>query len=119
MNARSGRGRSMLAIAAVLVGLLAFSASASAAKSVVYNNIVSPLPGNFASIGFEATSTAEFGGQVQLAGSARKHARVTVAMSAYIQPVASHTKRFCTSSRRETWRMIGDDALLITRCGTR
>ena len=83
MNTRRTRGRSMLAIVAVLVGVLVMSASASAAKSVVYDNIVNPLPGNFASIGYEATSTAEFGGQVQLAGTARKHPSVTVAMSAW------------------------------------
>ena len=82
MNAKSGRGRSVLAILAVLVGVLALSASASA-KTVVYNNIVAPLPGNFASIGFAATSTAEYGGQVELAGTARKHPTVTVAMSAW------------------------------------
>jgi hypothetical protein len=82
MNAMTGRGRSVLAIVAVLVGVLALSASASA-KTVVYNNIVAPLPGNFASIGFAATSTAEYGGQVQLAGTARKHPTVTVAMSTW------------------------------------
>jgi hypothetical protein len=82
MNATRGRRLGLLSIVAVLVGVLAFSASASA-KTVVYNNIVEPLPGNFASIGFEATSTAEFGGQVQLAGTARKHPKITVAMSAW------------------------------------
>jgi hypothetical protein len=82
MNAMNGRGRSLLAIVAILVGVLALSASASA-KTVVYKNIVEPLPGNFASIGFEATSTAEFGGEIQLAGTARKNPTVTVAMSAW------------------------------------
>jgi hypothetical protein len=81
MNARTLRGRSTLAVVAVLVGLLALTASASA--SVVYNNIVEPLPGNFASIGFEATSTAEFGGEIELAGTARKSPHITVAMSAW------------------------------------
>jgi hypothetical protein len=85
MNGRIGRGRGVLAIAAVLVGVPALSASASAAgaKEVVYNNIVAPLPGNFASTGFAATQTSEYGGQVELAGAARKHPIVTVAMSAW------------------------------------
>jgi hypothetical protein len=83
MNGRIGRGRSVLAIAAVLVGVLALSASAASAREVVYNNIVSPLPGNFASIGFGATQTSEYGGQVELAGAARKHPIVTAVMSAW------------------------------------
>jgi hypothetical protein len=83
MNGRIRRGRSVLAIAAVLVGVVALSASAASAKEVVYNNIVSPLPGNFASTGFAATQTAEYGGQVELAGAARKHPVVTVAMSTW------------------------------------
>jgi len=82
MNATSVRGRSLLAFAAVIVAVLAFSASAGA-KIVVYNNIVEPLPGNFASEAFEATSTAEYGGEVELAGTARMHPRITVAMSAW------------------------------------
>jgi hypothetical protein len=82
MNAKSGRGRSVLAIVAVLVGVLALSASAGA-RTVVYNNIVEPLPGNFASVGYAATSTSEYGGEVGLAGTARKHPVVTVAMSAW------------------------------------
>src|SRR5258705_11657634 len=82
MNARSRRGRSLLAIAAVLVGVLAFAASAGA-KTVVYNNIVTPLPGNFASQPFEAASTAEYGGQIELSGTARKHPLITAAMSAW------------------------------------
>jgi hypothetical protein len=82
MNARIRRGRSVLAIAAVLVGVLAFAASAGA-KTVVYNNIVTPLPGNFASQPFEAASTAEYGGQIELSGTARKHPLITVAMSAW------------------------------------
>lgn len=79
----NGRIRSLLALAAALVGVMALGASAASAKEVVYDNIVSPLPGNFASIGFAATQTSEYGGQVELAGAARKHPVVTVAMSAW------------------------------------
>ena len=82
MSITSLRGRSLLALTAAFAAILAVAASASA-KTVVYNNIVEPLPGNFASTGFEATSTAEYGGQIQLAGTARKHPAVTVAMSAW------------------------------------
>jgi hypothetical protein len=92
MNAGTGRARSLLAIAAVLVGVLVLSASASAAKTVVYNNIVEPLPGNFASIGFAANSAAEYGGQVELAGTARKSPKITVAMSSWGCQEGSWTK---------------------------
>jgi hypothetical protein len=82
MNATSVRGRSLLAIATVIVGMLALTASAGA-KTVVYNNIVEPLPGNFASEAFEATQTSEYGGELELAGSYRSHPKITVAMSAW------------------------------------
>jgi hypothetical protein len=76
-------GLKLLAMVALAVGVLAAAATAASAREVVYSNIVSPLPGNYASIGYEATSTAEYGGQVQLAGTGRKHAIVTVAMSTW------------------------------------
>jgi hypothetical protein len=47
----------------------------------VYKNIPGPLPGDLPSQGFEETSTAEFGGQVQLDPGARRNPRVIVAMS--------------------------------------
>jgi hypothetical protein len=67
-------------LAAVAVG--AVMASAASAE-VVYDNVPSPLPGNFASIGLAATSTSEFGGEVELAGTARKQPTVTVVMSSW------------------------------------
>jgi hypothetical protein len=64
-----------------VTGLAVFASSASAA--VVYDNIAAPQPGNVASIGFQATSTSEWGGQVELAGTARKDPKVTVLMSSW------------------------------------
>ncbi len=89
------RARSVLAIMSVLVAALAMSASANA-KTVVYNNIVEPLPGNFASIGYAATSTAEYGGLVELAGTARKNPKVTVAMSSWACKYGNVTTETCT-----------------------
>jgi hypothetical protein len=64
--------------------LMAIAASgASAAPEVIYNSIPSPFPGNVPSLGFEATSAAEFGGQVEFAGTPRRGATVTVAMSSW------------------------------------
>jgi hypothetical protein len=73
---------------AVLFGLLAASAavlaagaSAAPTPSVVYNAVPSPLPPNVASLGFQATSTSEFGDYVHLAGTDRVLNAVTVTMS--------------------------------------
>ena len=61
---------------------LAFAASAGAVGSTdVYNATPSPLPPNVASLGFEATSTSEFGDHVNLAGTNRVLNTVTVTMS--------------------------------------
>jgi hypothetical protein len=72
-----------MAVALLAVGALtALTAGASSAE-VIYNNIPSPLPGNFASIGFDATSTTQFGGEIEVAGTARKNPTVTVVMSSW------------------------------------
>lgn len=99
MTRVNGRARSLLAIVSVLVAALAMSASANAAKTVVYNNIVEPLPGNFASIGYAATSTAEYGGLVELAGTARKGPKVTVAMSSWACKYGNWSTNTCTTPK--------------------
>jgi hypothetical protein len=67
-----------LVAAALSVSL---AASSALAAGVVYNAIPSPLPPNVASVGFEATSTSEFGDYVHLAGTNRGLDTVTVTMS--------------------------------------
>jgi hypothetical protein len=69
------------ALSVGVLAVLAFASSASAA--VVYDNIASPQPGNVASLGYEANSTSEWGGQIELAGAARKDPKVTVLMSSW------------------------------------
>ena len=49
--------------------------------TVVYNNIPSQLPGNVPSQGFQCCQTAEFGDNVELAGTARRPISATVLMS--------------------------------------
>jgi hypothetical protein len=66
---------------AVVVSI--FVAAGSAGAATVYNNIPSPLAGNYPSQSFEATQTAEFGGQVELAAGARTNPGVTVTMSSW------------------------------------
>jgi len=64
--------------AAISVSVAAGSAFAAGAA---YDATPSPLPPNVASVGFEATSTSEFGDYVHLAGSNRDLQTVTVTMS--------------------------------------
>lgn len=54
---------------------------AGTGATIAYNRIPNPLPPNYPSLGFQATSTAEFGDLVTLAGTARRGGSVTVAMS--------------------------------------
>ena len=73
-----------LAVALVAAAALSAAAAGGAqASEVVYNNIPSPLPGNFASFGNEAYSLSEFGGMVEFTGTAHKKQTVTVAMSSW------------------------------------
>ena len=69
-------------VAAAAAASLALAASAGAVtSSVVYNATPSPLPPNVASLGFEATSTSEFGDLVHLDGTNRVLNAVTVTLS--------------------------------------
>ncbi len=62
---------------------LATASSASAAAVTVYDNGPTPLPGNVVSQSFEATSTSEFGGQVDFDGTQRHNPKLTVTMSSW------------------------------------
>jgi hypothetical protein len=72
-----------IAAAGVVAATLMTTASASAAVTTVYDNTPSPLPGNVPSLGFEATSTSEFGGLVELAGTERDRPQVEVGFSSW------------------------------------
>ena len=84
MRRRITRSTSLIAIAAVTAGIaLVGAGSASAAATVVYDSDPSPLPGNVASLGYEATSTQEFGAEIGLAGTARKAASLRFVLSTW------------------------------------
>jgi hypothetical protein len=69
---------------AILAAVAIFAvAAATAGASTVYDNMPKPLPKNVASEAFEATSTAEFGGQVELAGTARGNPSITAVLSSW------------------------------------
>lgn len=77
-------GRLARLLAASLLLICASAVAAGAASgAVVYDNIPDPAPGNLPSLGYEATSTSEFGGQVELATSKRKVTAVYVDMSSW------------------------------------
>ena len=51
----------------LLISLATVLAAGSLFGEIVYSSIPKPLPGNVASLGYEATSTSEFGNGVNLA----------------------------------------------------
>lgn len=69
-------------VTAAAVALTA-AAPAPGATVVAYDAIPAPLPGNLASLGYEATSTSEFGGLVQLAATNGPNPVVSVVMSSW------------------------------------
>ena len=64
------------------LALIALTAALAPAE-VLYSSIPNALPPNVPSVGYEATSTAEFGGLIQFAGSGGSYSalRATVVMS--------------------------------------
>jgi hypothetical protein len=94
----------LTAMAITGVAVVGISSLASAAsQSVVYNNIPSPMPSNVASIGYEATSTSEFGSQVNLDGTARKNPKVTVLMSSWACKSGSWFNKDCITNPGSTF----------------
>jgi hypothetical protein len=87
-----------LAAAVVVAAAISAAAAGAANAEVVYNNIPSTLPGNFASIGLAATSSSEFGGEIELAGTARSKPTITVVMSSWTCESGSWTEGNCVTS---------------------
>jgi hypothetical protein len=84
MNGRIPARRARLAAALLAaVAALGLTAEAASAAEVIYNNIPKPTPKNLPSVSFEATSTSEFGGELEFAGTARTNPKVTVLMSSW------------------------------------
>lgn len=76
--------------------------SVSAATTTVYDATPSPLPPNVASLGFQATSTSEFGDRIVLGGADRELQDVTVTMSNWaLYSTYENDERYSASS--ETW----------------
>jgi hypothetical protein len=66
------------ALAVLTIALLTSSPTHAA---VIYSSIQNPLPGNVVSLGYQATSTAEFGNRIQFGPGGRMLTNATVTMS--------------------------------------
>jgi hypothetical protein len=95
-----GRAVRLAAVLLTAAAISAISAGAASAK-VLYDNIPKTLPANFASIGFEATSTAELGGEVELTKTSAKHAEnltVSAVMSSWACESGSWSEDNCLTT---------------------
>ncbi|HVX47914.1 MAG TPA: hypothetical protein VHA05_00970 [Candidatus Saccharimonadales bacterium] len=71
--------------------------------STIYDNIPNHVPGNVPSVGFEATSTSEFGSQIKFSGNQRKNPTVTVLMSSWACKSGSWDKDNCITNPGSTF----------------
>lgn len=102
MIGRIPKSAAKLAAALFAATAMMAIAAGTASAASVYNNISKPLPGNLPSWGFQATQTAEFGGLVEFAGTARKEPAVTVVMSSWACEFG--TGATCASAPNATFR---------------
>jgi len=68
-------------IRSLLVATLLLTSASLGKADIIYNSIPGPLPPNVVSLGYQATSTTQFGDHVYFDGSARSLTSVTVVMS--------------------------------------
>jgi hypothetical protein len=68
-----------------------------------YNAIPNKVPGNVPSVGFEATSTRDFGDEVELGGRARTLDAMSVVMSSWGCEDGGWTTKDCLTSRGATF----------------
>lgn len=95
---------SALAAGALLVGILLAPTGALAKDGgATYDSIPNPLPGNLPSLGFEATSTSEFGNQITFGNGSRNLHKVTVTMSSWACQSGSATDGTCDTTPGSTF----------------
>jgi hypothetical protein len=98
MDVRKLKCRSWAAGALMTIAVAAI-VPATASAEVVYNNFPVPLEKNMSSVGFEATSTAEFGGEVGLPPlTARKNPSIIVGMSTWACQSGTWSDNNCKSA---------------------
>ena len=104
MHGRIPKGAATLSAAILAATALSAIVAGTAGAETIYNNVPSPLPGNFASIGLAATSSSEFGGQVEVAGTARKNPTVTVVMSSWACETGT-VQSNCQTTKNKTFKV--------------
>ncbi|HEY2718259.1 MAG TPA: hypothetical protein VGI52_01415 [Solirubrobacteraceae bacterium] len=105
MTGRIPARTAKLAVTLALVSaVFAVMAVAASAATVVYNNVPKPLPGNVQSIGFQATSVAEFGGQIEATGPVTNPV-VTVGMSSWACETGGATDGSCVTTPGATFNV--------------
>jgi hypothetical protein len=95
-----------LAVAAISASLPMFAAPGTALAApagTIYNSIPSPLPGNLPSLGYEATSTTEFGNQIAFSGTSRALDNVVVTLSSWACQSGSATDGTCVTAPGATF----------------
>lgn len=91
---------SLAAIGAIFAAI----AGAASAGTVVYSNLPKPKPGNVQSLGYQATSTAEWGGLIE-ATQTVKNPVVSVDLSSWACQSGSATDGSCVSSPGSTFNV--------------
>lgn len=94
-----------LLFAATMAPAIADSGSGNDQKiGVIYNSVITPLPGNLPSIGFESTAFNEFGNAVNFsAGSSHDLTKVVVTMSSWGCASGSWYLHTCTTPEDATF----------------
>jgi hypothetical protein len=100
MRLRKGLWTTMLA---TVIAAAALALPAGAIGATVYDNIPSPQPGNVPSVPYEASGAAEWGGQIQLAGTERQNPTVTVLMSSWGCQSGHWTSNDCVTTAGATF----------------
>ena len=91
-----------LALSLGLTVLLTGTAAAADQRSI-YDTMPRPLPGNVPSLGYEATSTAEFGDRIRFAEGDRQLNAVTVLMSSWGCQSGSWYGHDCATAKNATF----------------
>jgi hypothetical protein len=85
--------------AGAILAMTTASAGAMVSYTPIYDNIPAPLPGNEPSEAFEATSTSQFGGEVELAAATKDTTKVTVTLSSWACQSGGAEDGTCVSAK--------------------
>jgi hypothetical protein len=91
-----------LLLTAAIAGMLAASSAASA-SNVIYSALVSPKQTNVPSLGFEATSTRQFGDEITFAGTNRTLRAARVTLSSWACQSGRWYSNDCVSAHGSTF----------------